>query len=179
MRNMRAVAMMRVLVRVTVRANMVRNVFVNWSNMFSRLVSRTIAGGWKCRVVRRESFVVSRSVCFVSLATCSREKSFLAPERHRHQARHVKRGASRGDRADYPDKPAERNVCRRSRIPKNFVFGPEPAERNDAADREPAGHESTVRVGLVLLQTAHPAHVLLGVHAMNDTASPEKHQGFE
>ena len=34
------------------------------------------------------------------------KKSFFAPESHRHQTRHVKRRAGRGDRSDDPHEPA-------------------------------------------------------------------------
>src|ERR1051325_5914702 len=122
------------LVRVSVCGNVMRDVFVDWSNMLSGFVPRAIAGRRTQRIVRGHPFVVSGSVCFVGLTTSAGEKSFLAPERHRHQARHVERSARGRDRADQPYEPAERDVRSRSCLPENLVFGPETAERNDAAD---------------------------------------------
>jgi hypothetical protein len=49
---MRAVWMPMILMRVSVRSDVMRNVFVYWSNMFARLVSRAIAGGRARGVVR-------------------------------------------------------------------------------------------------------------------------------
>src|ERR1044072_3947105 len=169
-----------VMFAMTVSRDVMRHVFVYWSNVFAGLVSRAISGGGERSVVLRQAFVVSRSVCFVSLATGWRFEEFLlAPERHRHQSRHVKSGTRGGNRADQPDDPAERNVRRRCCVPEYFVFGPETAERNDAADREPSGHERPVRVRHVLLQTTHAPHVLLVVHAVNDAARAEEHERFE
>ena len=51
---------------VTVTRDVMRRVFVHWSNVFPRLVARAIAGRGKSSVVRGEAFVVSRSVCLVS-----------------------------------------------------------------------------------------------------------------
>ena len=107
------------------------------------------------------------------------EKPLLAPESHRHQTRHVKRRAGRGDRSDDPNQPADRNVSGRRRAPENFIFGPETAERNDAADRQPAREESQVGVGHVLLKPAHTPHVLLVMHAVNHAAGAEEHQRLE
>ncbi len=107
------------------------------------------------------------------------EKFFFAPESHGHQTGHVKRRAGRRDRADDPDQPANWNVSGRRRVPENFIFRPETAKRNDAADRQPAGEESHVRVGHVLLESAHTPHVLLVMHAVNHAARAEEHQRFE
>lgn len=48
-----------VVVRVSVRCNVMRDVFVNWSNMLAWFVPWTIAGAWIHGIVLRESFVVS------------------------------------------------------------------------------------------------------------------------
>ena len=66
----------------------------------------------------------------------------LFPEDHRHQARHVERRARRGDRSNQPDDPTERDICRRGGVPQD-LFGPEAAERNDAADRQPSGERTS------------------------------------
>src|SRR6266480_2449059 len=70
-------------------------------------------------------------------------------------------------------------MSRRDGIPKDFIFRPEAAERNDAADRQPTSEKSQVRVRHVLLQATHPPHVLFVMHAVNHTARSEEHQGFE
>ncbi len=57
-------------------------------------------------VVHQMSLVLGR-VFMVFL-----QEPFFAPERHRHQTRHVERRAGRGDRADNPDQPTDGNVSR-------------------------------------------------------------------
>ena len=101
--------------------------------------------------MRCQPFIVSGSVRFVGFTTSAAEKSFFAPERHRHQARHVERGASGGDRADQPHEPTERNVRSRGSLPENLVFGPEAAKRNNSANSQPTGEKSHVGVRHVLL----------------------------
>src|SRR5215813_14936870 len=113
------------------------------------------------------------------LAVLMTGETFLAPERHRDETRHVKSGASSRNRSDQPNQPTEWNLCRRRRIPKNFIFRPEAAERNDAADCQPARKKSPVRVRHVLAQIAHLAHVLLVMHAMDYATCSEEHQRFE
>ena len=77
--------------------------FMNWSNMFARLMPRTIAGSKLDRVMRLLAFRISERMRLVGLAACRRFQEFLAaPERHRHQARHVKRRTRCGDCADDP-----------------------------------------------------------------------------
>src|SRR5215216_5161635 len=61
-RDMRTVHMATVFMRVSVRCDVMRDAFVHWSNVFTGLVSRAIAGGWAGRVMRSQAFVVSRSV---------------------------------------------------------------------------------------------------------------------
>src|SRR5213593_3302749 len=108
---------------------------MNWSNMFTRLMPRTIAGGKLDRVMRLLAFRISERMRLVGLAARRRFQEFLAaPERHRHQAGHVESRARCGDRPDDPQKPAEGNVSRRGSVPKDFIFRPEAAERNNAAD---------------------------------------------
>src|SRR5689334_20341137 len=97
-----------VMFAMSVSGDVVRRVFVYWSNVLAGLVSRAIAGRGKGGVVLGQTFVVRRSVCFIGFAARAFEKSLLAPERQRHQTRHVERGARRRDRADQPDDPAER-----------------------------------------------------------------------
>src|SRR6059036_3111002 len=105
---------------------------MNWSNMFTRLMPRTIAGGKLDRVMRLLAFRISERMRFVGLAAGRRLQEFLAaPERHRHQARHVESRARCGDSADDPEQPTQRNVSRRGGVPENFIFRPEAAERND------------------------------------------------
>src|SRR4030095_10932890 len=117
---------------------------------------------------------------FVSFTSSSMtEEFFFAPERHRHQPSHVKRGTSCGDSSDQPNQPAERYEGCGRRFPKYLVFGPETAERNDSADCQPACKKRPVGVGHVLLQPAHSSHVLLVVHSVNDAARSEEHQSFE
>src|SRR6185369_892170 len=89
-----------VMFAMPVCRDVMRGVFMHWSNVFAWFVSRTIACRRKHRIVRRESLVVGGGVRFVSLAAGAAEKSLLAPERHRHETRHVERGAGSGDRAD-------------------------------------------------------------------------------
>src|SRR2546425_1407759 len=77
--------------------------FMNWSNMFTRLVPRTIAGRKLDRVMRLLSLHVSKGMSLVSLAAGRRLQEFLAPpEGHRHQSRHVESRARCGDGADDP-----------------------------------------------------------------------------
>src|SRR5215212_8976993 len=123
-----------------VSRGVMHHVFMHWSNVFAGLVSRPITGCGISRIVLSQALVVSGGVRFVGFtARGCFEKSLAAPERQRHQACHVERGTCRGDRADQPDEPAERDVRSQSCIPEYLVLGPEAAERNDAADREPAG----------------------------------------
>src|SRR5688500_12089875 len=119
--------MVTVFISMSVCGYVMRDVFVYWSNMFTRHVSRAIACRRMCSIVRSQALVVRGSVRFVCLATRLPpfEKTFLAPERHRHQARHVKRGAGRGDSANQPDEPAQRNGSCLRCVPENLVFGPE------------------------------------------------------
>src|ERR1051326_6488145 len=130
---------------VPMRGHVMRDVFVYWSDMLAGFMAQTVAGRRQHRIVLRESFVVSRRVRFVGFtAGVTFEKTLATPKRHRHQSRHEERGTDGGNRADQPDEPTERNLrCRRS-VPQDFVFGPETAERNHAADREPAGEERPV-----------------------------------
>ena len=54
MRNMRAV-----MITVSVRCDVMCNVFVNWSNMLAGFVSWTISGRWEYSIVLGQSLVVS------------------------------------------------------------------------------------------------------------------------
>src|SRR5947207_9663517 len=77
--------------------------FMNWSNMFAGLMSRTIAGSKLDRVMRLLAFRISERVRLVGFAARRRFQEFLAaPERHRHQAGHVESRTRCGDRPDDP-----------------------------------------------------------------------------
>jgi len=90
-----------VVLSVSVRGYVMRDVFVHWSNVFARFVPWAISRGWLRGVVWRVAFVISGGVSFVGFTACGRfEKSLFAPERHGHEPRHVKRGAGGGDGAD-------------------------------------------------------------------------------
>ena len=90
-----------VMLTMPVRGDVMRDVFMHWSNMFAWFVPWTISSRWQRRVVWRVAFVISGGVSFVGFTACGRfEKSLFAPERHGHQPRHVKRGAGGGDGAD-------------------------------------------------------------------------------
>src|SRR5436190_16055522 len=81
--------------------------FVNRTDMFARFMSRTIAGRFHSRIVRLGANCECMRMSFVSFA--SREflsKLLTSPESHRHEPRYIKGGASRGDRADDPEQPA-------------------------------------------------------------------------
>ena len=97
---MRCVRAMNVL---DIKRDMFVRSFMNWSNMFTRLMPRTIAGRKLDRVMRLLAFRICKCVRFIGLAAGRRLQEFLAaPERHRHQARHVKSRAGRRDRANDP-----------------------------------------------------------------------------
>src|SRR5688500_20081846 len=106
---------------------------VDGSNMLARSVSRASS---RCRcvsVMRCVAFVVGGSMRFIRFtARAMLEEPLLTPEGHRHQTRHVERRARRRDRTYQPYQPTEGNVRRRGRIPSNLVFGPKPAQWNDA-----------------------------------------------
>src|SRR6266567_5957694 len=86
--------------------------FMNWSNMFTRLMPRTIAGCKLARVMRLLAFRISQRMRLVGLAARRRCQEFLAaPEGHCHQSRHVKSRARCGDRADDPQQPPNRHNC--------------------------------------------------------------------
>src|SRR3954447_25164309 len=148
--------------------------------MIAGFVMWAITSGILLRIMGLYSFIKCRCVSLVSFsAAVTAEKSFFSPESHRHQARHIKSSTDGSERGYQPKDPAEWNVSCAGSIPENFVFGPEAAERNDSANRQPAGKEGPVRVGHVLLQAAHPTHVLLVMHTVNDTACAEEHQRFK
>src|ERR1700752_535200 len=80
-RLVRHVRAVRVSSTMPVRSDVLFNVFVHWSNMLAGFVTWTITRRWQNRIVRRETFVVSRSmrlVCFAARVTF--EESFFAPE---------------------------------------------------------------------------------------------------
>src|SRR2546423_9888736 len=152
---------------VTVIFQMPPNIFVNWPNVLARFMSRSITSRRQNGVVLLQPFCKSVRVSFVCF-TSSRffPKPLIAPESHRNEPRHVKGSACRRNRRDQPEHPAVWNKRSRSRIPQNLVFRPEAAERNDAADGEPARQKSPVGVRHVFAQPAHAPHVLLVVHAV-------------
>src|SRR5437016_6181814 len=96
----------------------------------------------------RVIFAYSITLMFQAVFVCL-PKILLTPKRHRHQTRHIKRGASRGDRADDPQQPADGNLTGGSRAPEDLVLGPETAERNDAANRQPSRYKSEIGPGHV------------------------------
>src|SRR5512132_3876712 len=106
-----------------------------------------------------QTFVESGSVGFVGFTTSGWFEKFLfAPESHRHQARHIKRRAGGSDGSHDPNYPTHGNMSCRGGIPEYFIFGPKTAERNDAADCQPARHEGQVGNGQVFLESAHTSH---------------------
>ena len=126
------------------------------------------------------ALVVCGGVRLVRLAPGAHfEESFLAPEGQGHQARHVEGRAGRGDCGDEPEQPAVRDVLCRGRVPEYLVLRPEARERDDAADGEPAREERPVGLRHVLPEAAHPTHVLLVVHGVDDRACAEEHQSLE
>src|SRR5437773_11225232 len=77
--------------------------FMNWSNMFARLMPRTIAGRKLDRVMRLFAFRIRERMRFIGLSARRRLQEFLAtPESHHHQAGHVESRTRCGDRADDP-----------------------------------------------------------------------------
>ena len=97
---MRCVRAMNVL---DIKRDMFVRSFMNWSHMFTRLMPRAIAGRKLDGVVRLFPFRICERMSLVGLAAGRRLQEFLAaPERHRHQARHVKSRAGRRDRANDP-----------------------------------------------------------------------------
>src|SRR5438876_11908051 len=96
--------------------------------------------------------ILTDSITFMFQAMFVRSpKFFLTPKSHRHQSRHIKRRACCSNCSDDPQQPSNWKSIRRSRAPKDFIFRPEAAEWNDAADRQPAGEKRQIRVGHVLL----------------------------
>src|SRR5829696_5255099 len=101
-----------------------------------------------------------------------------------HHARHVDRGQKRRERADGPEKFAERRRRKTKRrrapcLPENLVLRKETGEDWNAADREPPRHHRRERDGHVLLEPAHAPHVLLVVHAVNYRAGTKEQQRLE
>ena len=74
---MRAVCVTTIFVCVPVRGDVMRCVFVYWSNMFTGLVSWPIAGRRTRGVVWSKAFVVRGSMRFVCLTTRSFEDPTL------------------------------------------------------------------------------------------------------
>src|SRR6476469_3757144 len=110
--------------------------------MFARLMMWTVASRYASCIMLGQAFVVRGSVGFICLTTASMlEKPLFAPERHRHQARHVESRARRSDRSNQPYKPTVRNRGRACCLPKYFVFRPESAQRKYSADRKPTCKE--------------------------------------
>ena len=58
MGDVRAVSVSVVVVNVTVRSDMMRHIFMYWSNVLADLVTRAVAGRRKHGVVLRQAFVV-------------------------------------------------------------------------------------------------------------------------
>ena len=59
MRNVRTMTMSAILMRVSVRRDVMRASLVYWSNMLTGFVTWTIAGRWIHGIVLRKSLVVS------------------------------------------------------------------------------------------------------------------------
>src|SRR5205085_6794303 len=130
---------------VTVIFQMLPNIFVNWPNVLARLVSRTVASRRHNGIVLLQPFRKSVRVSFVCFPS-SRffPKPLIAQEGHSNESGHIKGCARRRNRRDQPEHPAVWNECGRSGVPQNFIFRPEAAERNNAADGEPARQKSPV-----------------------------------
>ena len=62
---------------------------------------------------------------------------------------------------------------------EDLVLGPEAGEREDPGDRQPPDDEGHRGDRHVLPQVAHPAHVLLVVHAVDDRSGAEEQQALE
>jgi hypothetical protein len=58
MRNVRTITMFAILMRVSVCRDVMRYIFVNWSNMLTGFVPWTIAGAWIHSIVLCEALVV-------------------------------------------------------------------------------------------------------------------------
>src|SRR5258705_9106965 len=101
--------------------------------MHNWLVARAIACRPRSRIMWFNAFVEPVRVRFIGFATGRPvEKLFFAPKGHGHQPRHVKGGADGRDRPDEPNQPAQRNLSCRGSPPKNLIFRPKAAERNDS-----------------------------------------------
>src|SRR6185503_9055074 len=110
-----------VMLTMPVCGDVMRDVFMHWSNVLAGLVSRAIFGWWTSGVMRRHAFRVGGGVCFFGFAARRLfKKALLAPEPYRHQARHVRRRSRCGYLADQADKPAERDVEDRGRVPEDL-----------------------------------------------------------
>src|SRR6266446_5327230 len=102
---------------------------------------------------RRRRMIVGNSIAFMLEAVLmGLPEVFFSPESHGHQPRHIKRGARRRNCSDNPQQPSNGNVSSRNSPPQNFILRPETAERNDAANRQPSGHEREVGPGHILPQ---------------------------
>ena len=127
------------------------------------------------RFMRRVAQVVNLLILFliVSQAASLRYiKPFVAPEGHHHQPRHVHRRQQCRHRPDEP-----KNLCGSGRhtewacdpdLPKNFIFGKEAGPNWHTADCQPTSTHRQPRYRHVFAQAAHPSHVLLMMHPVND-----------
>src|SRR5882672_9944203 len=133
------------------------------------------------------SFTVSCVGWVVSVAGVVKlyfAKSFGAPKRHHHHARHVHGGEQGRQRADEPERFApgwarQTKSPRTPGFPKNFILRKEPGKNRYARNRQPACEHGCKRDRHVLLQPPHAAHVLLMMHAVNYRAGAEEEESLE
>src|SRR5262249_13720546 len=75
------------------------------------------------RIVRKQLFIVSGCVGFVSFASSvNLAESLFAPECQSHQSRHVKSGDSSSRKAGGPKDHSAGKDARRECLPQNLVF---------------------------------------------------------
>ena len=98
----------------------------------------------------------------------------LAVERQDDGPAHVAGGHERPDETE--DEDVGVAVLRGPE--QDLVLGPEPGQREDPGQGQGADDERPVRLGHVLLQPAHLAHVV-AVHGVDDGARPQEQQGLE
>ena len=92
-------------------------------------------------------------------------------------ASHVEGGQQGGQQ---PDRPEEGEVATLGEQHRQYlVLRPEPGQGWDARDGEGGHQHRRVGDGHLGPQPAHPGHVLLIGHGMDDGTRPEKQQGLE
>ncbi len=97
------------------------------------------------------------------------------PECEEDGAEHIEGGAEGGNR---PHTPQDRvAVCKRAR--KNFIFGEEAAQREDAGNSQGPDQIGLVGLRHMGLQPPHLLHVLLLVHSVDHRSGTEEEQRLE